>query len=285
MRALYDLPAPAKINWFLHITGRRADGLHTLQSLMQLISLQDTLHIELTSAPTITREGAPELGDNDLCVRAARLLQAHAGIKTGCHIRLEKRIPTGAGLGGGSSDAATVLIALNRLWKITTDNLTLQKLALQLGADVPFFIFGQTAFAQGIGEQLLPASWPCVPLLIVKPSQGVPTASAYGHIALKRDSDTMEQPTPPALWTHAVLAQTTRNDMQPVAQLLAPEVTLALDIASSYGHTLTRMSGSGSAVFSMATAEAAQFGHLPPVLPGWFAAHANTLERHPLLDA
>jgi 4-diphosphocytidyl-2-C-methyl-D-erythritol kinase len=281
LKTLYDLAAPAKINWFLHITGRRADKRHTLQSVMQLTSLQDTLHIETTATSAITREGAPELGADDLCVRAAQLLQSHARVKHGCHIRLEKRIPTGAGLGGGSSDAATVLLALNSLWNTRLTRAQLQALGLKLGADVPFFIFGETAFAQSTGEALTPTAAPEVTLLLIKPAQSVATALAFAHNALPRGTERLE---PQPDWSVARIASATRNDMQTVAQLIAPEVTLALELAKSYGvqrreaTALARMSGSGSAVFSLANAGDV----LPPVPNGWFAAHATTLAVHPL---
>ena len=276
MKALHDLPAPAKINWFLHITGRRADKLHTLQSVMQLLSLQDTLHIETTVHASISREGAPELGADDLCVRAARLLQSHAGVKHGCHIQLEKRIPAGAGLGGGSSDAATVLMALNQLWSCGLTRLQLQTLGLQLGADVPFFIFGESAFVQGIGEQLAPCTAPEATLVLIKPLQSVPTAAAYDHNALNRDTAALAHR---EAWSLEQLASA-RNDLQAVAELIAPEITLALELARSYGQHMTRMSGSGSAVFSVCSAG----DLLPPVPHGWFTAHERTLAQHPLRD-
>lgn len=155
-------PAPAKLNLFLHVVGRRADGYHLLQSVFRLINHGDTVHLELRDDDRIVREGdLPGVSeDDDLTVRAARLLQAYAPAGVGVSIRLDKNLPLGGGLGGGSSDAATVLLALNRLWQVDLPRKTLQELALRLGADVPVFVFGQTAFAEGVGEILHAVSAP-----------------------------------------------------------------------------------------------------------------------------
>ena len=154
MRALFNLPAPAKINWFLHITGRRPDGYHTLQTVFQFIDWNDAIDLIRRDDGVIRRIGADDLPQDDLCVRAARLLQEFTGCRSGVDIHLRKSIPQQAGLGGGSSDAATVLLGLNLLWRLDLPRADLMSLALQLGADVPIFIFGRNAWAEGIGEHL-----------------------------------------------------------------------------------------------------------------------------------
>lgn len=188
---LYDLPAPAKLNLFLHVVGRRADGYHLLQTVFRLIDLADRIDIDLRTDGKIVREtdmvGVPH--DQDLVVRAARALQAHTGVTQGAQINVQKNIPVGGGLGGGSSDAATVLIALNRLWNTRLNRETLMRLGLALGADVPVFIAGQNAFAQGIGEQLTPLLLPQRAYLLVQPAQSVPTLAVFGDPDLTRDTN------------------------------------------------------------------------------------------------
>lgn len=189
-RSLRDCLAPAKLNLFLHITGRRPDGYHALQSVFQLLDWGDRLHFTLRDDGKVSRvtdvPGVPE--ESDLVVRAASLLKAHAGATLGVDIEIDKRLPMGAGLGGGSSDAATTLLALNRLWRLDLPRTTLQSLAVKLGADVPFFVFGKNAFAEGIGEALqaveLPARW----FLVVTPRVHVPTAAIFSEKSLTRDS-------------------------------------------------------------------------------------------------
>ena len=174
MKALYDLQAPAKLNAFLHVLGRRSDGYHLLQSVFMLIDWCDTLHLQVRTDGLISRseEGCEPLPADDLCVRAARALQQATGCRLGVHIHLVKRIASQAGMGGGSSDAATCLLGLMRLWDVSLPRERLLDLALQLGADVPFFLLGRHAWVEGIGEQLQPIELPDARFLVVKPPAG-----------------------------------------------------------------------------------------------------------------
>ncbi|MFZ9252256.1 MAG: 4-(cytidine 5'-diphospho)-2-C-methyl-D-erythritol kinase, partial [Hylemonella sp.] len=191
MRALYDIAAPAKLNLFLHITGRRADGYHLLQSAFMLIDWCDTLHFEQRGDGLIARTDlGPALPDEDLIVRAARALQAATGCKRGAQISVDKRIPTQAGLGGGSSDAASTLLALNCLWQLGLSRQQLSRIGLQLGADVPFFLLGDNAWVEGIGEVLTPLALPRAQVLVAKPQEGVQTQAIYSSPALKRNTNT-----------------------------------------------------------------------------------------------
>lgn len=189
--ALYDVPAPAKLNLFLHVTGRRPDGYHELQTVFRFIDLCDRLDFDVRSDGRIEREGEGVLGlapEQDLVVRAAQALQKATGTRQGAHIRYDKRIPSGAGLGGGSSDAATTLIALNRLWNTGLDREALMKLARPLGADVPVFVFGQPAFAEGIGDILSPVNLPDNTYLVLRPHGGISTAQVFNDPDLTRDT-------------------------------------------------------------------------------------------------
>ncbi len=249
--SLRDVPAPAKLNLFLHVTGRRDDGMHLLQSLFVLIDWGDTLHFTRRDDGALTRKDlGPPLPADDLTLRAARALQAASGTPFGADIEIEKHVPWGAGLGGGSSDAASTLIALNRLWGLGCSRTTLAELAAGLGADVPFFIGGHSAIVQGIGERLSPVLLPPQRFLVVKPVASLATADVFRHPAVVRN-------TPPAT-PAAILAGFTagdenntfgHNDLQPAAIAMCPEVGSVLTIMQRhFGHA--RMSGSGSAVFS-----------------------------------
>jgi 4-diphosphocytidyl-2-C-methyl-D-erythritol kinase len=245
MKALYDIPAPAKLNLFLHITGRRPDGYHLLQSAFMLIDWCDTLHFELRPDGRISREDLlTPLPTDDLIVRAAKALQAASGTALGVHVGVEKRLPAQAGMGGGSSDAASTLLALNRLWKLNFNLEQLSTLGLSLGADVPFFLFGHHAWVEGIGERLSPLELPRGHVLVVKPQAGLETRAIFSDPALKRDSI-------PA--TISGFAADPfgfgRNDLQSVAQKLCPGVSQALEWLDSLG-LKGRMTGSGSAVFA-----------------------------------
>lgn len=269
-------PAPAKLNLFLHVVGRRADGYHLLQSVFRLIDRADTVHLELRTDGVVARvadiPGVPE--DQDLTVRAARLLQARAPIGAGVNIRLDKILPMGGGLGGGSSDAATVLLALNRLWDVNLPRAALQGLALQLGADVPVFVFGQTAFAEGVGEILHPVSAPTAWYVVLTPPVQVPTASIFAAPELTRDT--------PPLKIAPFSAGTGRNDLQPVVMKRYPEVVRYLEWLAQFGEA--RMTGSGACVFaSFDTANAAHdvLRCLPESMQGFVA---QGLDRHPLYD-
>ncbi|MGP1615100.1 MAG: 4-(cytidine 5'-diphospho)-2-C-methyl-D-erythritol kinase, partial [Pollutimonas bauzanensis] len=195
MASLYDVPAPAKINLFLHVTGRRDDGYHLLQTAFRFIGLCDTLDFDQRGDGRIVREGGQVAGlaaEDDLVVRAARALQKATGTPLGAQIRYQKRIPSGGGLGGGSSDAASTLIALNRLWQTRLTRAQLMQLALPLGADVPVFIYGQPAFAEGIGERLAPLALPDRAYLVVQPTQNVPTAEVFSSPDLTRDTPSVK---------------------------------------------------------------------------------------------
>jgi 4-diphosphocytidyl-2-C-methyl-D-erythritol kinase len=294
VKRLARLKAPAKINWFLHITGRRADGKHMLQSAMQLIDLCDEMSFDLRDDGVIHRIdlGATpaDMPSSDLSVRAAQLLQAHCGVTLGCTLTLDKRIPSGAGLGGGSSDAALTLAALNQLWSCGLSREELMALGLQLGSDVPYFLFGRTAWAEGIGEQLHALEVFDVssddsaqngqPLLLIKPERGVATAQAYGHVLLKRDTPAVPRLTRISMRS---LWQQHTNDLQPVAELIEPGVSLALELAQAHGGLgQARMSGSGSAVFAPRDPKLSY----APRLPAGFSAYCvRTLQTHPGLAA
>ena len=274
MNALHDVPAPAKLNLFLHVTGRRDDGYHLLQSVFMLIDWCDTLHFELRRDGRIARHdlGTP-LPDDDLIVRAARLLQQASGTPLGADIAIDKRIPSQAGMGGGSSDAASTLLALNRLWQLNLPRPQLEQLGLQLGADVPFFLRGHNAWVEGIGERITPVALPPARFAVLKPAAGVDTASIFRHPQLERA-------TKPA--TIANFAADPygfgHNDLQPVAQALCPEVSQALALLQSLG-LQARMTGSGSAVF----AHLASPGHAAIQAPDhWVARECGNLEVHPL---
>ena len=245
MKSLYDVPAPAKLNLFLHITGRRSDGYHLLQSAFMLIDWCDTLHFELRADGKITREDltAP-LPADDLIVKAAQALQQFSATPLGAHISVAKSIPAQAGMGGGSSDAASCLLALNRMWKLNLPLSLLMSLGLKLGADVPFFLHGHYAWVEGIGEKMQPLNIPKAQFAVVKPVAGLATNAIFSDPALKRDAETA------IISGFAVYPfDFGRNDLQPVAQTLCPEVTTALEWLSNQG-LRPRMTGSGSAVFA-----------------------------------
>jgi 4-diphosphocytidyl-2-C-methyl-D-erythritol kinase len=273
VRALYDVPAPAKLNLFLHITGRRADGMHLLQSAFMLVDWCDTLNFELRTDGSLSREdlGAP-LPADDLVLRAARALQAASATKLGAHIAIDKRIPSQAGMGGGSSDAATTLIALNRLWKLGLDAAQLADIGLALGADVPFFLGGRNAWVEGIGERLTPVELPRARFAVAKPPEGLETARIFADPHLNRGT--------PAAIISGFAANPFAfgaNDLQPVAQRLCPGVTQALEWLASQG-LQGRMTGSGSAVFATMP-PSMRLGAAPP---GWQARECGNLVIHPL---
>ena len=274
MRSLHDVPAPAKLNLFLHITGRRADGYHLLQSAFMLIDWCDTLHFERRAGGALSREDLiTPLPADDLILRAARALQAATGCTEGAHIGVEKRIPAQAGMGGGSSDAASTLLALNRLWGLNLSQAELAAIGLTLGADVPFFLFGRNAWVEGIGEQMTPLDVPRGQVLVVKPDAGLETRAIFSDPALKRDSN------PATISGFAADPYGFgHNDLQPVAEKLCPAVTQALEWLAALG-LQGRMTGSGSAVFAWAPHEMRV-----PKAPGPLAVRlCSNLEVHPLL--
>ncbi len=275
-------PAPAKLNLFLHVVGRRADGYHLLQTLFRFIDLNDTLHFTLRADGEVRRlndvKNVPP--EHDLCVRAARLLQQETGCKLGVDIELEKRIPMGGGLGGGSSDAATTLLALNRLWNLGLSRERLMQLGLTLGADVPVFVFGENAFAEGVGEQLqaypLGEAW----YVVLTPPVHVPTAQIFTHPELTRNTISMTMRALP-------IGQDFRvgqfgNDLQAVACKLYPQVAEYLGWLARFAPAL--MTGSGACVFAGFATEAeaqAVLQQLPTTMRGFVA---RGLQQHPLKD-
>ena len=285
-------PAPAKLNLFLHVVGRRADGYHLLQSVFRLIDRCDTVHLTLRDDGRVVREGyLPGVAaDDDLTVRAARLLQNHAPATAGVSIRLDKRLPMGGGLGGGSSDAATVLLALNRLWQIDLPRASLQALALKLGADVPVFIFGQTAFAEGVGEILRPVDAEPAWYVVLTPPVQVPTAVIFAAPELTRNTPAIKIAPFSAGAGHAALhglqpvagrsSLMGHNDLQPVVVQRYPEVARHLAWLQQFGDA--RMTGSGACVFASFGDEASArsvLGRLPEGMQGFVA---QGLDRHPL---
>lgn len=249
MQSLYDIPAPAKLNLFLHITGRRADGYHLLQSVFMLIDWCDTLHFDIRADGQISREDLTwALPADDLVVRAARALQQATGCSLGVHIGIAKSIPAQAGMGGGSSDAASTLLALNRLWNLKLSVERLSAIGLALGADVPFFLCGKHAWVEGIGEKITPLELPAARFVVVKPDAGLQTQLIFSDPLLKRDSETAII-SGFAANTAERIFKYGRNDLQAVAQRLCLGVNQALEWLNSQGLD-GRMTGSGSAVFA-----------------------------------
>lgn len=245
MRSLHNLLAPAKLNLFLHITGRREDGYHLLQSVFMLIDWCDTLHFDVRDDGVIEREDLTvALPADDLVMRAARSLQRASGTLLGAHIAIDKHIPAQAGMGGGSSDAATTLLALNRLWGLNWPLPRLMSLGLALGADVPFFLSGRNAWVEGIGEIMTPIEVPAARFVVVKPNAGLETAKIFQSTELQRATETATMPV--FAVNHYGFG---RNDLQPVAQALCPEITETLQWLGTFGLS-PRMTGSGSAVFA-----------------------------------
>ncbi|WP_342616458.1 4-(cytidine 5'-diphospho)-2-C-methyl-D-erythritol kinase [Rhodoferax sp. GW822-FHT02A01] len=274
MQSLYDIPAPAKLNLFLHITGRREDGYHLLQSAFMLIDWCDTLHFSLRQDGNVSREDLTwELPVDDLSTRAARALQTATGCALGVHIGVSKSVPAQAGMGGGSSDAASTLLALNCLWNLHLPVKSLMKIGLTLGADVPFFLCGRHAWVEGIGEKITPITLPNAQFLVAKPEAGLDTRLIFSDPELKRDSE-------PAIITGfaADALAFGRNDLQAVAQKLCPGVNQALAWLASLGLN-GRMTGSGSAVF----AHVAHGVNLDSAPGSMQVRLCSSLDVHPLL--
>ena len=288
MTSLHQVLAPAKLNLFLHITGRKDNGYHLLQSVFMLIDWYDTLHFDLRRDGQVSREDLTlKLPDDDLITRAARLLQQASGTPLGAHIAIEKSIPAQAGMGGGSSDAATCLLALNKLWKLHFTVNQLAELGLKLGADVPFFLRGENAWVEGVGEIITPISVPPAQFVVVKPQEGLETAKIFGSEALNRESK-------PA--TISVFAANPfgfgHNDLQPVAQRLCPQIseaiewleTARLETASLEPAVVKgRMTGSGSAVFAQVPrgTNLSQMPQVPTTWSLWQIRMCGNLEVHP----
>ena len=306
MQSLTDLPAPAKLNVFLHVVGRRSDGYHLLQSLFVLLDWHDTLHLERRGDGQLQRHDLrTALPADDLCLRAARLLQATSGCTLGADISIDKVLPSGAGMGGGSSDAATVLLGLNRLWNLNWSQQRLVELGVRLGADVPFFLGGGSAIVEGIGERLTPVALRPRRYLVVKPPAGVSTQTIFGDPNLTRDSKAAivegfladpsvmdnlldgDGPGTPAMGSPAFKAG---NDLQAVAIAHEPEIGEAVEwLRARWGNG--QMTGSGSAVFAretvanaplMATASGQSLLQAKP--EQWEARWCRSLVQHPLVS-
>jgi 4-diphosphocytidyl-2-C-methyl-D-erythritol kinase len=267
-------PAPAKLNLMLHVVGRRADGYHLVQTVFRLIDLADTLSFAPRTDGAI-RLAAPLAGvpeDDDLTVRAARFLQAETGCGEGATISLEKRIPLGGGLGGGSSDAATTLIALNELWGTRLARPDLARIGLRLGADVPFFLLGRNALGEGIGEVLTPVDLPPAWYVVITPQVSVSTREMFAAPELTRDTKPLK--------ITAFFTGLGRNDLEPVVRARFPEVARALEWLA--GHGAARMSGSGSSVFAAFRREDDARAVAAKVPGEWRAWAVRGLDRHPL---
>lgn len=278
MEPVIDIwPAPAKLNLFLHVVGRRADGYHLLQTLFQFLDYGDELRFHVTGDGAIVRANdIPGVSaEQDLTLRAARLLQGAAGLSAGVRIELRKRLPIGGGLGGGSSDAATVLLALNRLWRLYWPLARLAELAIQLGADVPVFVYGHAAWAEGVGERCTPVTLPESWYVVVVPPVAVATAGVFAAAELTRST--------PPITIRDFHAGHARNDLEAVVRKRYPKVDRALEWLAPFGRA--RMSGSGACVFVAAAdrpaAESilAQLPHLGPSYSGFVAKGLNI---HPL---
>jgi 4-diphosphocytidyl-2-C-methyl-D-erythritol kinase len=288
LTSLHGCPAPAKLNLFLHVTGRRPDGYHLLQSVFQLIDHGDTLDFDLRIDSRIVRvndvPGVPE--EQDLIVRALRALQAafqrrHGRLPPGIDVRIEKRLPMGGGLGGGSSDAATALMAANHLWQAGLTIAELRALGLPLGADIPFFLFGETAFAEGVGEALQAVPGPDCWYVVIEPGVSVPTAAIFTAPDLTRNTKAV---TVADFLGHEIdpqgLIRFGENDLQNVAVRLFPPVAEAIEWLS--GHGAARMTGSGACVFSAFSTEQEAEQVLKQVPTKWIAWKARSLTKHPM---
>jgi len=290
-RLFLGLPAPAKLNLFLHVTGRRADGYHELQSVFVPVGLADTLDLASRTDGVVERTG-DIIGDpeSDLSVRAARLLQRHAGVALGVSIQVEKAIPAGSGMGGGSSDAATTLLALNRLWNLGWPRSRLAALALELGADVPFFLGAGPAFVEGIGERLTPVAVAPAWYAVIHPQVHVSTAEIFTDSGLTRDTklttiaafsaaqDASSAASPSTSTESRALFG--NNDLQAVATRRAPEIQAALEHLSRFG--TARMTGSGSAVFAPFGTESSAREAIAALPAGWSGWAVQGLDEHPL---
>jgi 4-diphosphocytidyl-2-C-methyl-D-erythritol kinase len=258
--ALRNWPAPAKINLFLHVTGRRPDGYHLLQTVFQFVSLYDWIDFDLLDERRIEHANPNPLipVEDDLIIRAAKLLQQASGCSLGVRLKVEKNIPMGGGLGGGSSDAATVLLGLNRLWNLGLTRPQLAAIGLQLGADVPVFVRGFNALATGVGERLLPFDLPTASLIIIQPATSVPTVAVFKDPQLTRNTEALKIAGFPAQGQTRNIELPGRNDLEPVARRLYPKVGEALSklqqlrekLPSQTQRPALRMSGSGACIFA-----------------------------------
>lgn len=298
LTSIHDIAAPAKLNLFLHVTGRREDGYHLLQSVFVLIDWCDTLHVERRGDGAIARHDlGAALPADDLCLRAARALQQASGTSFGADLHIDKQVPWGAGMGGGSSDAASTLLALNRLWGLDWPLSRLLPIGLSLGADVPFFLGGTNAWVEGIGERLTPIDIPPHWFAVLKPAAAIETRAIFTSPLLVRDTQAAILE---GFLTDSGVSQLLsgygRNDLQPPAEDVCPEVTQAARwLQDRFGNS--RMTGSGSAVFArvgpvqagLAGAGKVSEVVVPPTVtvpensaPGWTARMCRSLAVHPL---
>lgn len=279
-RSALRLPAPAKLNLFLHVIGRREDGKHLLQSIFTLVSLADEIDLVVRSDDRIVRTGDLLCcAEDDLCTRAARALKTAAGRpELGANISVQKRIPAGAGLGGGSSDAATTLIGLNRLWELDFSRAELMKIGETLGADVPFFIWGRSGFVEGIGERISSFEIPQAEYEILWPGKGVSTAEIFRSPNLTRNTESLKM----SVFSKSIQDNWPdlpgRNDLQPVAENVEPLIAQALEALKRLG-LRPRMTGSGSAVFAVTGRQEPALGDLPS---NWRHFRVRSLHEHPL---
>ena len=272
-----EWPAPAKLNLFLHVVGRRPDGYHLLQTVFRFIECADYLRfapradgeiVLATPTPGVAEEA-------DLTVRAARMLQAHTGCRQGASITLRKHLPMGGGLGGGSSDAATVLLALNHLWQTGLPRSELERIGLALGADVPVFVHGRNCFAEGVGERFIDLELPAATYLILHPAAHVPTAAIFGAATLRRDTPPLD----PSQWRPGI----GHNDLEPVACAAFPPVAAALDWLRGFAPE-AMMTGSGACVFAAFADPAAAQAVFAQRPSGWCGWVARGLAQHPLAE-
>ena len=271
-----EWPAPAKINLFLHVVGRRADGYHLLQTVFRFLDFGDTLRFSprADGAVSLTTPQPGVAAESDLTVRAARILQQAAAVTQGVNIALIKRLPQGGGLGGGSSDAATVLLALNALWQAGLSRLELQRLGLALGADLPVFIHGRATFAEGIGERFSAVDLPPAWYLVLVPPVTVATASIFASADLARNTPAIA----PTQWRSGQGC----NDLEAVACALFPEIARHMDLLRPYGRA--RMSGSGACVFVDFATEQAALAALAQLAADVRGFVARGVDRNPLLE-
>jgi 4-diphosphocytidyl-2-C-methyl-D-erythritol kinase len=282
MSAIEYFPAPAKLNLFLHVVGRRPDGYHELQTVFRFIDAADRIGIAVRADGAIRRVNAvPNVPEaSDLVVRAAQLLQREAGVSQGADLTVEKHLPMGGGLGGGSSDAATTLIALNNRWRAGLVRDDLQRLALRLGADVPVFVFGRNAFGEGVGERLAALALPPEWYVVLAPPVFVSTAGVFAQPDLTRNSDAIRIAAFSTGWREWRVAFGGRNDLEPVVRRMHPEVGRSLDWLAGFGDA--RMTGSGACVFCGFETEREAREVLARKPAGSVGFVARGLEEHPL---
>ncbi|NMG34726.1 4-(cytidine 5'-diphospho)-2-C-methyl-D-erythritol kinase [Azoarcus sp. TTM-91] len=269
--------APAKLNLFLHVVGRRADGYHLLQTAFRMLDWGDTLDFALRTDGLIRRsndlEGVP--AEQDLVIRAARRLQEATGCRLGADITVHKVLPMGGGLGGGSSDAATTLLALNQLWNTRLSRQALQDIGLALGADVPFFVYGRDAFAEGVGEHFQPLQLAPACYVVIFPGVHISTVDIFSSKELTRNTDPIK--------IADFAASSTRNDLQPVACSHYPEVERAIEWLEQFSPA--RMTGSGACVFAEVASEDEAKRIVSECPASWKAWQAKSLAKHPLYES